>query len=134
MIGGEAMRPSCWSCPIGPFVSFSANREMTPMAVCASLPSARAAATAAPPVRANFYKAWLVKAAQEVVGVVGAHLLGLDCHATLDAPHGGSVTLEGSLLALVVTDMIKNTVFSVLVNALRSEQIWPSNVRNCQES
>jgi hypothetical protein len=35
-----------------------------------------------------FHRAWLVKAAQEAWGVVGARLLGLDCHATLPAPHG----------------------------------------------
>jgi hypothetical protein len=35
-----------------------------------------------------FHKAWLVKAVQAVLGVVGARLLGLDCHATLCTPHG----------------------------------------------
>ena len=34
------------------------------------------------------------------MGAVRAHLLGLDCHATLDAPHGGSITPEYSLLIL----------------------------------
>src|SRR5207247_1425651 len=38
-----------------------------------------------------FHRAWLVKAAQDGMGVVGARLLGLDCHARLALPHGGSV-------------------------------------------
>ncbi len=71
--GGEAQGSCQLESPNRSPRHLSANRELSPIAICACQPSARAAATASPPVRATLTRPRSVKAAQVEWSRVGAH-------------------------------------------------------------